>query len=197
MPSPTSQLILASGSPYRRSLLQRLTIDFSTLVPGISEAAHAEEQPGALALRLASSKAAAIARENPEAVVIGSDQLAALDTEILGKPGKHSVAARQLARCSGKTVVFHTAVCVSCISNSFEETHVDITTVRFRTLTAAEIDRYLAKDQPWDCAGSFRSEGLGATLFDAIENQDPTAIIGLPLIWLAASLQRAGINLLA
>jgi septum formation protein len=171
-------------------------MDFSTLVPGISETAHAEEQPGALALRLASSKAAAIAREHPEAVVIGSDQLAALDNEILGKPGKHSVAAHQLERCSGKTVVFHTAVCVSCISNSFEETHVDITTVHFRTLTPAEIDSYLAKDQPWDCAGSFRSEGLGATLFDAIENQDPAAIIGLPLIWLAASLQRAGINLL-
>jgi septum formation protein len=196
MPSHSRQLILGSSSPYRRTLLERLTPDFSTAVPDIDETAQANELPEALALRLACSKAAVVAELHPDALIIGSDQVAAVDSEILGKPGTHEVAARQLAQCSGKAVVFYTAVCITTASDSDELTHVDRTTVHFRTLDEATIDAYLSKDKPWNCAGSFRSEGLGAVLFESIENQDPTALIGLPLIWLADSLQKAGINLL-
>ena len=196
MPSLSSQLILASSSPYRRTLLERLTSDFTTAVPDIDEQPHPQEHPDALALRLACDKAARISAEHPDAVVIGSDQVAAIDTRILGKPGNHTVAASQLGLCSGRAVIFHTAICVRRMTDGFEETHLDRTIVNFRTLSAATIDAYLSKDQPWDCAGSFRSEGLGAILFKSVETQDPVALIGLPLIWLADSLQRAGINLL-
>lgn len=196
MPKLPDQLILASSSPYRRKLLERLTTDFTTIVPDIDETSHNEEPPEALALRLACSKAAAISKLHPGALVIGSDQVAAVDTVVLGKPGNHEVAASQLAECSGKEVVFYTAVCVHSVGAGWEETHLDRTTVHFRTLDEATINAYLEKDQPWDCAGSFRAEGLGAVLFEAVENKDPTALIGLPLIWLADALQRAGVSLL-
>jgi septum formation protein len=196
MPSLSRPLILGSSSPYRRALLERLTVDFTTAVPDIDETPHTLEAPETLALRLACHKAAVISDLHPDAIVIASDQVAAVDADILGKPGNHEVAARQLARCSGKAVVFYTAVCLSSAADGWEETHLDRTTVQFRTLDQATIDAYLKKDQPWDCAGSFRSEGLGAVLFESIDNQDPTALIGLPLIWLADRLQSAGINLL-
>ena len=181
--------------------MERLGVDFAVVAPAVDETPLAQEPPAKLALRLAREKASAVAADYPDAVIIGSDQVAAVDEERLGKPGNHKAAAAQLARCSGKSVKFYTAVCVchraSGTGEMIEKTHVDLTTVHFHTLSSARIDSYLNKDQPWDCAGSFRSEGLGVTLFEAIETRDPSAIIGLPLIWLAGSLQRAGIALLA
>jgi 7-methyl-GTP pyrophosphatase len=208
MPTISTQLVLASSSPYRRQLMERLGIDFTVIAPAVDETPLAQESPAELALRLAREKASAVAADYPDAVIVGSDQVASIDEEQLGKPGNHKVAAAQLARCSGRAVKFHTAVCVchrasgagemtgEMTEGMIKETHVDLTTVHFHTLNSAMIDSYLRKDQPWDCAGSFKSEGLGVTLFDAIETRDPTAIIGLPLIWLAGSLQRAGITLL-
>jgi len=189
-------LILASGSRYRRELLQRITTDFETHSPDVDESPLGQETPAQLAARLAVLKATTVAEEHPEAIIIGSDQVAALGETTLGKPGDHATAAGQLQRCSGATVRFYTSVAIICRTRGFRETHTDITTVQFRDLSSAEIDSYLKQDQPWNCAGSFRSEGLGAALFDSIENSDPTALIGLPLIWVAASLRRAGIAIL-
>ncbi|MCP3999799.1 MAG: septum formation protein Maf [Gammaproteobacteria bacterium] len=188
--------MLASSSPYRRMLLERLTHDFATVAPDIDETPHIQEKPESMACRLACEKAAIISIDNPEAVIIGSDQVAALGATVLGKPGNHATATSQLEQCSGKTVIFYTAVCIRAEAANFNEIYVDLTTVHFRELTPATINAYLKKDQPWDCAGSFRSEGLGTVLFASVENQDPTALIGLPLIWVADALQRAGIKLL-
>jgi septum formation protein len=195
-PDNQPELILASGSAYRRDLLNRINIEFESLSPAINEASLDGESPADLALRLAQAKAEKIAQLNPAAIVIGSDQVAALGEQWLGKPGNHDTAIRQLAMCSGKTVIFHTAVCVRHVEADFAETHVDLTRVNFRELSAAEIEAYVSADKPWDCAGSFKSEGLGAALFESIENQDPSAIIGLPMIWLIASLRRAGVSVL-
>lgn len=195
MTEQSASLILASASPYRRELLERIVATFDVAPSSVDESHAQDEQPGSLAQRLASVKAAAIASANPDAVVIGSDQVASYAGNILGKPGNHANAAKQLLACSGRPVIFYTAVSVVSESNGFAEHHIDITTVNFRTLTAAEIDSYLEHDQPWDCAGSFRAESLGVTLFESIENKDPSAIIGLPLIWLAGSLRRAGVQL--
>jgi septum formation protein len=188
------KLILASGSPYRKELLGRINNEFSVLAPAVDESPQSSENPADLACRLARMKAAAISNEHPGAVVIGSDQVASLGNTPLGKPGDHATATQQLMACSGQAVEFHTAVCVIHQAAGFDETHSDLTTVRFRTLDAAEIESYLKADSPYDCAGSFRSEGRGITLFNAIENDDPTALVGLPLIWLAGCLRRAGIN---
>jgi septum formation protein len=196
-PNFRPELILASGSPYRKELLQRLNYNFTSVSPDIDESLRSGESPGSLALRLARAKAAKVAQLHPAATVIGSDQVAALDEKILGKPGSHVTAAQQLAACSGKSVVFHTAVCVRQEDAQFEETHTDISTVHFRELSGKEIDAYLRADKPWDCAGSFKSEGLGAALFISIRNEDPAAIIGLPMIWLTNSLRRAGLPILA
>jgi len=200
MPAPhpknPSELILASGSPYRRELLQRANYPFKCLSPDIDESPLPGEAPGDLALRLACAKAARIAPAHPDAVIIGSDQVAAFDGQLLGKPGDHDTAVHQLGACSGKSVVFHTAVCVRHDAAKFQDTHIDITTVNFRTLTATEIEAYVCADKPWDCAGSFKSEGLGSALFKSIENKDPAAIIGLPMIWLISSLRRAGLPIL-
>jgi len=197
-PQPDSQpdLILASGSVYRKDLLDRLKIGFTSISPAIDEAPLDGESPGALALRLAQAKAGKIAHTNPAAIVIGSDQVAALDKQLLGKPGDEASAVRQLTLCSGKAVIFHTAVCVRHEEAGFAEAHVDITTVNFRERSPAEIEAYVSADKPWDCAGSFKSEGLGSALFKSIENQDPSAIIGLPMIWLTASLRHAGLPIL-
>lgn len=176
--------------------MERLGVDFKAVSPATDETPVKGEQPAELALRLAREKAATVAADYPDAVIVGSDQVAAVDGERLGKPGNHETAAAQLARCSGKSVEFYTAVCVSHGASGAEDSHVDLTTVVFRNLNSAEIDSYLNQDKPWDCAGSFRAEGLGVTLFKEIKNSDPSAIIGLPLIWLAGSLQRAGIPLL-
>jgi septum formation protein len=184
------RLILASTSPYRRELLARLRLRFDCVAPGVDETAYPDEAPRALAERLARAKAEAVARRHPGAVVIGSDQVAELDGRALGKPGTPERAAAQLRASSARSVVFHTAVCVA--SASAQQAFVDTTQVHFRPLDEAEIARYLAAETPYDCAGSFKSEGLGACLFESIRSDDPTALIGLPLIALAGCLRRAG-----
>ena len=194
MPRKPPTLILASGSAYRRELLNRLKLEFSVVTSAVDESPAADEKPADLAHRLAYLKASAVANDHPGAVVIGSDQVAALKDRLLGKPGDLATARKQLLACSGQSVAFYTAACVLHPEAGFEECHTDLTTVQFRTLTEAEIDAYLNAEKPFDCAGSFKSEGLGVTLFDAITNQDPTALIGLPLIWLAGCLRSAGLN---
>ena len=187
-------LILASSSPHRRGLLQRLLADFDCISPEIDETPRNSESPAALADRLALRKAQAVADTRPGTVIIGGDQVAALDGEPLGKPGTQARARAQLVACAGREVVFHTAVCVIA-ANGTTECYQDLTRVAFRALDAAEIRRYVAREQPLDCAGAFRCEGLGIALFEYIDNRDPTALIGLPLIWLSGALRRAGIRL--
>jgi septum formation protein len=190
-----SKLILASSSVYRQALLARVTTEFECISPDIDESYRDNEQAKDLAERLARGKALTIANEHPHATIIGSDQVASCKSRILGKPGNHETAAAQLMDCSGGSVVFHTAVHVCNLEQSFSKSHVDTTTVHFRNLSKAEIDAYLTAEKPWDCAGSFKSEGLGIMLFEAIENQDPTALIGLPMIWVSNCLRQAGIQI--
>ncbi|HUO95994.1 MAG TPA: Maf family nucleotide pyrophosphatase [Steroidobacteraceae bacterium] len=194
MPARPSRLILASTSPYRRELLRRLRLPFASEAPGVEETRTPGEAPGPLALRLALAKAAAVAARHPGAVVIGSDQVAECQGHVLGKPGSAERACEQLRQASGATVVFHTAVAVLHADGATRETHTDLTRVRFRRLGAEEIARYVALDEPYDCAGSFRSEGLGVALFESIETADPTGLVGLPLVWLSGALARAGLN---
>jgi septum formation protein len=156
----------------------------------------AGETPKALALRLALAKAQAVAQQHPNAVVIGSDQVADLDGTPLGKPGNHSNAVVQLQKMRGKTVVFQTALSVVCLANGYERTELAAVSVKFRNLTDAEIEAYLLAEEPYDCAGSAKSEGLGIALLDAIDNDDPTALIGLPLIRTCQLLREAGVKLL-
>jgi septum formation protein len=196
LPRTAPQIILASSSIYRRELLSRVIQDFTCLSPDIDEAPLPGEQPMALAQRLAREKARKVATGHPEAVVIGSDQVAALDDQPLGKPGTVANAVQQLQRCSGQAVNFYTAVTVYRLEDNFKLEHVDVTTVQFRALGHEEIEAYVRREQPLDCAGSFKSEGLGVALFAAIKNNDPTALIGLPMIWLSNSLRQAGIKLL-
>jgi septum formation protein len=193
MPATAPRLILASTSPYRKALLERLGLPFTVTSPELEETHFPGEAPEAMALRLAGAKAGAVAALHPDALVIGSDQVAALDGAPIGKPGSVERARAQLARASGRAVVFHTAVALATPSGSMS-THVDQTRVRFRALGAAEIARYVELDRPLDCAGSFRSEGLGIALFEAIDCHDPSALIGLPLIWVAAALRAAGLD---
>lgn len=186
-------LILASTSRYRAELLARLGIPFSCAAPDVDESPLAGEAPGTLAQRLAIAKARAVAARHPGSWVIGSDQVAELEGDPLGKPGTRDAAMAQLTAMSGKSVRFHTAICLSNGEDQFDA--LDVTTVQFRVLGKAEIERYVATEQPLDCAGSFKCEGLGITLFEAIHNQDPTALIGLPLIRLAGLLRQAGYRL--
>ena len=188
-------VVLASSSRYRRELLSRLLTQFDSVAPDVDEARVAGEEPRALSERLARAKAAAVAAIATDAIVIGSDQVAALDGQVLGKPGNSERALEQLLASSGRTVDFHTAVCVIGPRRSSTDTHVDLTQVHFRALGEAELRRYLATEQPFDCAGSFKSEGLGVALMTRIDNQDPTALQGLPLIWLADCLRRLGVTL--
>jgi septum formation protein len=188
-------LILASTSEYRRQLLARLRIPFDVARPDVDEAPHPGEPPADLAARLAAAKGQAIARRSPQAWVIGADQVAEIDGAVLGKPGSFERAADQLAAASGRRVVFHTAACL-LREDARKAFHFrDRTEVVFRRLDAAEIERYLHAEQPYDCAGSFKCEGLGISLFDAIHTRDPTALIGLPLIDLAKALRQAGFAL--
>jgi len=191
-PSGGRRLILGSTSAYRRELLQRLRLPFDVVAPDVDETPLAGETPETLARRLGLAKARAVAALHPEAVVIGSDQVADLDGEPLGKPGDHARAVKQLQRMRGRTVVFQTAVSVVCGADAFEASDIARVQVRFRALTDAEIDRYLRAEQPYDCAGSAKSEGLGIALLDAIDNDDPTALIGLPLIRTCRLLRAAG-----
>jgi septum formation protein len=193
-PPAPPRLILASTSRYRRELLGRLGLPFEAMPPEVDEAPRPGEGPAAGALRLALAKAEAIAARHPQALVIGSDQVADLDGQWLGKPGTVERARAQLTRMSGRTLFFQTAVALVCRSRSLAETGLAAVRVRVRPLTAAEIDRYLAREDALDCAGSARSEGLGIALLDAVESDDPTALIGLPLIRTCALLRRAGLD---
>lgn len=188
------RLVLASTSVYRRELLARLRLPFDVARPDTDETPRPDEPPRALALRLAQAKAGAVAADRPDAWVLGSDQVAELDGRPLGKPGGYAAAAAQLASMSGREVVFHTAVCLAH-AQAAPAVECDRTVVRFRTLGTDEIARYLDAEQPFDCAGSFKSEGLGIALFDAIETTDPTALVGLPLIATARLLRAAGLAL--
>jgi septum formation protein len=191
MPAP---LLLASTSVYRRELLTRLGLPFDVARPDTDETPQPGEAPAALAQRLAVAKAAAVAAQHPQAWVIGSDQVAEFDGRPIGKPGGRDGALAQLAAMSGREVRFVTGLCVSRHEQA-PLTALDITVVRFRQLSGAEIERYVDAEQPYDCAGSFKSEGLGIALFDAIESSDPTALIGLPLIATARLLREAGYSL--
>ena len=188
-------LILGSTSRYRKELLTRLRIPFETAAPGVDETPHSNESPKDLALRLALAKARAVALKNPEAIVIGSDQVADLEGAPLGKPGNHTNATLQLQRMRGKTVIFQTALSVVCIATGYERTDLAEVKVKFRDLSDAEIETYLRAEEPYDCAGSAKSEGLGISLLDAIDNDDPTALIGLPLIRTCQLLREAGVKL--
>jgi septum formation protein len=189
------RLILASTSRYRRELLERLRLPFDVQAPAVEETPLAGEAPAALALRLARAKAEAVAsRVSGDAIVIGSDQVADLDGEPVGKPHTVERAREQLARLSGRTVVFHTAVAVVRHSSGFDRALVVPATVRFRRLDAASIERYVEVDRPLDCAGSAKSESLGVALLEAIDSDDPTALIGLPLIRMCALLREAGLD---
>ena len=183
-------LVLASTSRYRRELLQRLGLSFDCARPEVDESPLNGEAPLALATRLAAAKSAEVAARHPGAWVIGSDQVADLNGQPLGKPGTVEAACAQLAAMSGQTVRFHTAICLSRAGESF--TAIDLTEVGFRALEQDEIARYVATEQPLDCAGSFKCEGLGISLFEAIDNRDPTALVGLPLIALCRLLRKAG-----
>jgi septum formation protein len=185
-------LILASTSPYRRELFARLGLPFSVERPEVDEAPLAGELPRARAERLALAKAMAVAGRHPHSVVIGADQVAACDDRVLDKPGNAAAAHEQLRAQSGRSVQFHSAVAVVHAERAFRDCFTDQTTVVFRALNAAEIDAYIAADQPFDCAGSLRSEALGLALCERIESLDPTGLIGLPLIRLTASLRSCG-----
>jgi len=187
-------LILGSTSRYRRELLERLRLPFEIHSPQVDETPHAGETPAALAGRLALAKARAISATHPNAVVIGSDQVADLDGEPIGKPGTHDRAVAQLRRMRGRSVVFHTAVAVVCEASGFAGSALAPVTVRFRELTDAEIEHYLRTEQPYDCAGSAKCETLGIALLDAIDSDDPTALVGLPLIRTCALLRQAGLD---
>lgn len=187
-------LVLGSTSRYRRELLARFGLPFDVQAPRVDETPRPGEAPAALAQRLAGEKAREVAARFPEAVVIGSDQVADLDGEPLGKPGGHQVAVRQLTRCSARTVVFQTAVQVVCLARGFDEGALVPVQVVFRSLQADEIENYLRREQPYDCAGSAKSEGLGITLLQALRGDDPTALVGLPLIATAELLRRAGLD---
>ena len=189
-------LILGSTSRYRAELLRRLRIPFEVAAPDVDETPEPGESPLALAQRLALAKARAVAWQHPAAVVIGSDQVANLHGEPLGKPGTHERAVAQLQRMSGQTVVFHTAVAVVCQSSGFEALECADVRVVFRTLADEDIERYLRLEQPYDCAGSAKSEGLGIALLERIDNDDPTALVGLPLIRTCQMIRSAGVDVL-
>lgn len=187
------RIVLASSSPYRRELLARLRLDFEVKTPGIDEAARPGETAGATALRLAQAKARAVGDEYPHALVIGCDQVAALEGASLGKPGNHVNAVAQLQAMRGKTVIFHTAVALlNSKSGSMQAADVP-TAVRFRDYGDGEIERYLAAERPYDCAGSAKIEGLGIALVERVSSDDPSALIGLPLMRLTSMLQSEGV----
>ncbi len=195
--NPLPPLILGSTSRYRRELLERLRLPFQVVAPQVDEAPHPGEAPAALALRLALAKAHAVAALHPQAVVIGADQVADLDGQPIGKPGTHERAAAQLRQLSGRQAIFQTAVAVVRADMGYAEVLLAPVTVRFRVLRDDDIERYLRLEQPYDCAGSAKCETLGIALLDAIDSDDPTALVGLPLIRTCQLLRRAGIDPLA
>ncbi len=194
--APQRTLILGSTSRYRRELLSRIGVPFETAAPQVDETPLPGETPVQIARRLALAKARAVARRFPQAVVIGSDQVADLAGQPLGKPGTHERATEQLRRMRGRTVVFQTALAVVCEATGFSAEDLAPVEVRFRDLSDAEIEHYLRAEQPYDCAGSAKSEGLGIALLEAIHSDDPTALVGLPLIRTCRMIRAAGIELL-
>ena len=190
------RLILASTSLFRRELLARLGLPFAVRAPNADESRRIGEDALTLTARLAESKAQAVARHEPAALIIGSDQAAVLDGEILGKPGDHERATAQLRRASGQTMVFYTGLCLLDSASGQCQVMVEPFRVTFRPLTPAMIERYLRREQPYHCAGSFKSEGLGIALFERLEGDDPTSLIGLPLIRLTRMLEAAGVAVL-
>ena len=196
-PLANRKLILGSTSIYRRELLGRLRIPFSVESPHVDEVALPGETPEMLAQRLALAKAQAVAARFPEAIVIGSDQVADLDGTALGKPSEHARAVLQLRQMSGKLVIFQTAIAVVCLESGFCQQALAPVKVQFRHLSETEIENYLQAEKPYDCAGSAKSEGLGIALLERIDNDDPTALVGLPLIRTATLLRAAGLDLLA
>lgn len=188
------RLILASTSRYRRDLLARLQLPFDVVAPEVDETPAPGEAAAALAERLAIAKAQAVARDHPEAVVIGSDQVAELDGRAIGKPGTHERAVAQLRAMSGRRVDFHTAVAVVCRQRGYGGAALATVRVRFRELQPGEIEHYLRLEQPYDCAGSAKSEALGIALLAAIDSDDPSALVGLPLIRTCALLRQAGVD---
>ncbi len=193
MEPPQPTLVLASTSPYRRLLLERLGLSFTTASPNIDETRRPQEPPQVLVLRLAEAKARAVSRSHPEALIIGSDQVACLEDAVLGKPGDRAGAIAQLERASGRSVLFHTGLCLLDAKTGRAQTLVEPFRVHFRPLQRRQIEGYLDREQPYDCAGSFKSEGLGIALFERLEGEDPSALMGLPLIRLIALLESAGI----
>jgi septum formation protein len=185
-------LILASTSPYRKQLLSRLQIPFTTVAPGTDEFPLPGEPAKGLVERLALAKALAVAAAYPDSLIIGGDQVAALNGQIFGKPGNYDVATAQLSQCSDNEVVFYTAIALVGLGSGVSEVIVDPFTVKFRELTALEISTYLQREQPYDCAGSFKCEGLGIALFESLSGSDPTSLEGLPLIALTTLLTNAG-----
>jgi MAF protein len=192
---PTPPLILASTSPYRRQLLERLKLPFSVASPKIDESPLPGETPRALVLRLSESKARAVTTTQQQGLIIGSDQVAVLNGEILGKPGNRPNALAQLQKCSGNSVVFHTGLCLLDAGSGKIQLDDILYEVKFRALTSAQIERYVDSEQPFDCAGSFKAESLGISLFEYMRGDDPTSLIGLPLIRLTTMLREAGIQL--
>ena len=188
--SPT--IVLASASPYRRDLLDRFLDDYQTVSPDIDESNPGELTPKKLALYLARKKAETVSMNARDALIIGADQLAVLDGQVLGKPGNHQKAVEQLIAASGKTVTFRTAVCILDPVGRTRYEHVDKTIVRFRQFDRRLAESYLRHDEPYDCAGSFKIEGAGFVLFESVETDDPTALIGLPMIWVSDVLLELG-----
>lgn len=188
-------IVLASTSPYRRELLARLRLPFDVEAPAVDESARPEEAPRLLARRLAQAKAQAVATRRPDAVVIGSDQVADLDGSAIGKPGSFAAALEQLKQLQGRTVVFHTALAVAASAGSWMHVVSVPTTVRWRRLPVAALEAYLRIDQPFDCAGAARIESLGIALVDHVFSDDPTALIGLPLIAVIDALRARGIDI--
>lgn len=191
-----SKLILASSSPFRKEVLSRLGIPFDTVSPDADESMLADELPSKLVVRLAKLKAEAVANDYPDALIIGSDQVAALDGNILGKPGDHENAVRQLEQASGRNVMFYTGLCLLNSKTGISQSDYSIFTVTFRKLTADQIENYLQKEKPYNCAGSFKSEALGSALFETLDGKDPTSLIGLPLIKLIRMLENEGVRVI-
>lgn len=191
------KLILGSSSPFRAELLRKLHLEFETASPDIDETALQDESPQALVQRLAESKARKVAENNPQALVIGSDQVAVIDGKILGKPGNTENARLQLRSASGREVTFYTGLALFDASNQQMQSLVEPFRVGFRSLSAQQIDFYIRQEQPFNCAGSFKSEGFGIALFDYLRGDDPNTLVGLPLIKLTAMLEKAGIDVLS
>ena len=189
------QLVLASTSPFRKSLLEKLAVSFITEAPHTDETPHADEPPERLVRRLAEAKARDVASRHPDALIIGSDQVACVEGRVQGKPGSRENAIAQLSQASGRAVNFHTGLCLLDSATGRAQVTVEPFTVHFRSLARDQIERYVDHERPFDCAGSFKSEGYGITLFSALEGRDPNSLIGLPLIALVEMLEKVGIAL--